>query len=246
MMKKATKFILYMSVAILAATGVHKGTKRRQVEAKEKGRHVPYGPYEAVIKRPLDIFLSGLALIILSPILLLTTLVIKYKLGNPVIFSQERPGLNGKIFRIYKFRSMTNAKDSNGKLLPDEERLTGFGKILRSTSLDELPELINIVKGDMAIVGPRPLLVEYLPRYNERQARRHEVRPGLTGYAQISGRNSLSWDEKFEGDVEYVEKITFWRDLKIMLETVKVVLGRSGISSDTSVTMGVFMGNESE
>ena len=167
------------------------------------------GIYERFIKRALDMILSGIAIIILSPILLIVAVLVKTKLGSPVIFKQERPGLNEKIFKMYKFRSMTDAKDENGELLPDEERLTSFGKKLRSTSLDELPELFNIFKGDMSIVGPRPLMVSYLPLYNEFQKHRHDVRPGLTGLAQISGRNLLSWKERFEKDISYVENISF-------------------------------------
>ncbi|MBS5389866.1 MAG: sugar transferase [Firmicutes bacterium] len=199
--------------------------------------------YERFIKRALDMILSGIAIIILSPILLIVAILVKTKLGSPVIFKQERPGLNEKIFKMYKFRSMTDAKDENGELLPDEERLTSFGKKLRSTSLDELPELFNIFKGDMSIVGPRPLMVSYLPLYNEFQKHRHDVRPGLTGLAQISGRNLLSWKERFEKDICYVENISFTLDVKIIFNTVKSVIKRDGISSNTSETMEDFMGN---
>ena len=201
------------------------------------------GIYERFIKRALDMILSGIAIIILSPILLIVAVLVKTKLGSPVIFKQERPGLNEKIFKMYKFRSMTDAKDENGELLPDEERLTSFGKKLRSTSLDELPELFNIFKGDMSIVGPRPLMVSYLPLYNEFQKHRHDVRPGLTGLAQISGRNLLSWKERFEKDISYVENISFTLDMKIIFNTVKSVIKRDGISSNTSETMEDFMGN---
>ena len=173
------------------------------------------GIYRKYLKRPLDFLLSLLAIIILSPLFLLIAILVKINLGSPVIFKQERPGLNEKIFVMYKFRTMTDEKDENGRLLPDEVRLTKFGKFLRSTSLDELPELLNILKGDMSFVGPRPLLVEYLPLYNEHQKRRHEVRPGLTGLAQVNGRNAISWEEKFNYDVEYVDSITFIGDLKI-------------------------------
>ena len=202
------------------------------------------GIYEKIIKRILDFILALSALIILSPVMLFVWCLVKIKLGSPAIFKQERPGMNGKIFKLYKFRSMTDERDENGELLSDEVRLTKFGKKLRSTSLDELPELWNIIKGDMSIVGPRPLLVRYLPLYNERQARRHEVRPGFTGLAQVNGRNSISWEEKFEWDVQYVDNITFWGDVKIVLNTVKVVLKREGISSETSVTMEEFRGTK--
>lgn len=200
--------------------------------------------YKFFVKRCLDFVLSLLALILLSPVLLIVAVLVRIKLGTPVIFKQERPGRNEKIFRMYKFRTMTDQKDNEGRLLPDEIRLTSFGKKLRSTSLDELPELFNILKGDMSIVGPRPLLVRYLPLYNERQRHRHDVRPGFTGLAQVNGRNSISWEEKFEWDVKYVEKLSFGLDVKIILQTVKTVLKREGISSGTSVTMEEFKGNK--
>lgn len=202
--------------------------------------------YRKYIKRVLDFTLSLIALIILSPIYLVLAILVRIKLGSPIIFKQERPGLNEKIFTLYKFRTMTDEKDENGKLLPDEVRLTKFGKILRSTSLDELPELINIIKGDMSIVGPRPLLVEYLPLYNEKQRCRHNVRPGLTGYAQISGRNSISWEEKFNDDLMYIENITFTEDLKIVLKTVLKVVKRDGISQEGNATMEKFTGNKED
>ena len=204
------------------------------------------GIYQRHIKRPQDFCCALLAIILLSPVMLVTTILVRMKLGSPVIFKQERPGLNGKVFKLYKFRTMTDAKDSTGRLLSDEERLTTFGKKLRATSIDELPELINILKGDMSAVGPRPLLVQYLPLYNERQRRRHEVRPGVTGLAQVNGRNAISWEEKFEYDVAYVDNVTFLGDWRIVFRTIKTVLARDGISSDTSVTMEAFKGNQEE
>lgn len=202
--------------------------------------------YAGFFKRVLDLTLSLLALMVLCPVLLVLTILGAVKMkGNP-FFTQPRPGKNEKIFKLIKFRSMTCETDADGKLLPDEVRLTRYGRLLRSTSLDELPELINILKGDMSIVGPRPLLVRYLPRYNAQQRRRHEVRPGLTGLAQINGRNAISWEDKFRLDVEYVDNITFWGDLKIIWGTVAKVLRRSDISSSTSETMEEFMGSEVE
>ena len=199
--------------------------------------------YQKYIKRGLDFILSLVASIILSPVMLIVAVLVRIKLGSPVLFKQPRPGKNEKIFNMYKFRTMTDARDENGELLPDEVRLTKFGKTLRSTSLDELPELFNILKGDMSIVGPRPLLVRYLPLYNERQKHRHDVRPGFTGLAQVNGRNSISWEEKFEWDVKYVEHVTFLQDCRIILKTIGVVLKRDGISSTTSATMEEFRGN---
>ncbi len=193
-------------------------------------QHKPYGPYERFIKRPLDCLLSSLALIILSPIMLITAILVRTKLGSPILFSQKRPGLHEKLFKIYKFRTMTDKRDANGNLLPDAERLTKFGKILRSTSLDELPELFNIAKGDMAIIGPRPLLTQYLPYYRPEERERHAIRPGLTGYAQIHGRNFVMWDERCALDVQYAKKITFIGDVKIILQTVIKVLKRSDIA----------------
>lgn len=207
----------------------------------EKKTH-KQGIYEKYIKRPQDFLCALAATIVLSPVMLVTAVLVRVKLGNPVIFTQERPGKDEKIFKLYKFRTMTDARDENGNLLPDEVRLTKFGKVLRSTSLDELPELFNILKGDMAVVGPRPLLVRYLPRYNEHQARRHEVRPGFTGLAQVNGRNAICWEEKFDWDVKYVESITFLGDWKIILQTIRTVLKREGISSEGSITMEEFMG----
>jgi lipopolysaccharide/colanic/teichoic acid biosynthesis glycosyltransferase len=202
--------------------------------------------YERYIKRVLDILLSGGALLILWPVLLVTAILVRTKLGSPVIFCQERPGKDEKIFKLYKFRSMTDARDEKGQLLPDEVRLTKFGKLLRSTSLDELPELWNILRGDMSIVGPRPLLVKYLPLYNAEQKRRHDVRPGLTGWAQVNGRNALSWEEKFRLDVWYVENLSFATDVKTVFMTVKNVLRREGISSENAATMEEFRGSKEE
>ena len=207
-------------------------------------KHKPYGPYERFIKRPMDFACSLLALIVLSPVMLIIAILVRIKLGKPVLFVQNRPGRNGKVFKLYKFRTMTDAKDKEGNLLSDEERLPSFGLKLRSTSLDELPELLNMLKGDMSIVGPRPLLVQYLDRYNDHQARRHEVRPGFTGLAQVHGRNSISWEEKFDWDVKYVDHITFAGDWKIIFETIKTVLKREGISAAGEATMGEFMGTK--
>lgn len=222
--------------------GVSNGRERYM-----KGRNKTLGIrkkslYEKCFKRPLDVICASAVLLVLSPVMAVTAVLVRMKLGSPVIFTQERPGLHGKIFKLYKFRTMTDERDANGALLPDEERLTTFGKKLRSTSLDELPELLNIIIGTCSCVGPRPLLTAYLPRYNEHQARRHEVRPGLTGYAQVHGRNSISWEEKFDMDVWYVDHVSFLTDVKIILETVKTVLSREGISSDTSATMEYFTG----
>ena len=198
------------------------------------------------VKRFFDIFSSLLAIILLSPILLITAVTVRIKLGSPVLFKQERPGKDEKIFVLKKFRTMTDERDENGELLPDEERLTKFGRFLRSTSIDELPELFNILKGDMSVIGPRPLLVRYLPRYNEYQHRRHEVRPGLSGWAQVNGRNTVSWEEKFRMDVEYVDNYSLLFDIKILFLTIVNVLKHEGISSETSATMEEFMGNETE
>ena len=204
------------------------------------------GIYRRYFKRPMDIILSLIALIVLSPILLIVALLVRIKLGSPVIFKQQRTGLNEKIFIMYKFRTMTDERDENGELLPDGIRLTKFGRFLRSTSLDELPELFNILKGDMSVIGPRPLLVEYLPLYDEYQKRRHEVRPGLSGLAQVSGRNAINWEDKFNLDVEYVDNISFFGDWKIIFLTLKKVFIREGISSNTAVTMEPFRGSKKE
>lgn len=200
--------------------------------------------YRSFFKRVFDFILSLTAIIILSPVLLLLTVIGAFLMGGNPFFTQERPGKDGKIFKLVKFRSMNNKRDERGELLPDEKRLTYYGKFLRNTSFDELPELINILKGDMAIVGPRPLLVRYLTRYSKTQARRHEVRPGLTGLAQVNGRNAISWEEKFRYDVEYVDNLSLMLDIKIILMTVLKVVKRDGISSENSATMEEFMGQQ--
>lgn len=198
--------------------------------------------YKNYVKRCLDFLVSLCGIIVISPVLLVLCILVRVKLGSPVLFRQERPGRDEKIFTLCKFRTMTDARDENGELLPDAVRLTKFGKFLRSTSLDELPELINILKGDMSLIGPRPLLVKYLPLYNETQKHRHDVRPGLTGLAQINGRNAITWEQKFEYDVEYVNNLSFALDLRILFGTVRSVLRREGISSGTNATMEEFTG----
>jgi len=204
------------------------------------------GFYEKYVKRVQDFWCALVGLVVLSPVIGITAALVRARLGSPVIFKQKRPGKDEEIFELYKFRTMTDDRDSDGELLPDEMRLTDFGKSLRSTSLDELPELINIIRGDMSVVGPRPLLVEYLPRYSFVQHHRHDVRPGLTGLSQISGRNNIRWEEKFKNDLIYVKNITFLFDWKIILKTVRQVLKRSGISSGTSATMESFQGTQYE
>ena len=214
--------------------------------------HKYFGPYERFIKRPLDCFLALCAFVVLSPIMGIVAVLVRMKLGSPILFSQDRPGMidpttgKEKIFKLYKFRTMTDARDEKGALLPDEVRLTEFGKILRSTSLDELPELFNIIKGDMAIVGPRPLLVKYLDRYTPTQRRRQEVRPGLTGLAMSTVRNSAGWAKKFELDVEYVDEVSFLMDVKIILWTMRIVLKREGINEEGEATNSEFMGKLGE
>lgn len=194
--------------------------------------HKPYGPYEKYFKRPLDFVLSAGALIVLSPVMGVTAVLVKKKLGSPVLFTQERPGKDEKVFKLYKFRTMTDERDENGELLPDADRLTDFGSFLRSTSLDELPELLNILKGDMALVGPRPLLVQYLPYYTEEEKHRHDVRPGLTGLAQISGRNMVKWDQRLAYDIEYVNSISFLGDVRIVFKTLAKVFSREDVAPD--------------
>ena len=201
--------------------------------------------YSRFFKRPMDFILSLCAIIVLAPVLLIIAILVRVKLGSPALFKQKRPGLNEKIFTLYKFRTMTDERDENGELLPDEIRLTRFGKLLRSTSLDELPELFNIIKGDMSVVGPRPLLIQYLPLYDDHQKRRHEVRPGLSGHAQVNGRNAISWEDKFSLDVEYVDTVSFIEDWKIIFLTLKKAFLREDINSETAATMEPFKGTVS-
>lgn len=250
-MRRGKKLLSTVVLALTSGTVIYNLSKKYRKTKEEqsidsrvkKQSHKP-GFYERYIKRLQDFLCALAAVVVLSPVMAVTALLVRLKLGSPVIFKQERPGLNGKVFTLYKFRTMTDEKDTEGNLLPDEVRLTKFGKMLRSTSLDELPELFNILKGDMSVVGPRPLLVRYLPLYNAHQARRHEVRPGFTGYAQVHGRNAISWEEKFDLDVEYVDHVTFVGDWKIILQTVRTVLKREGISSESSVTMEEFTGTQ--
>ena len=205
-------------------------------------KHTPYGPYERYFKRVFDLFCGLLAVIVFSWLYVIVAILVKIKLGSPVIFSQARPGKNEKIFKLYKFRTMTDERDENGVLLEDELRLTSFGKFLRKTSLDELPEAFNIIKGEMSVVGPRPLRVKYLPRYNEEQRHRHDVLPGLTGLAQINGRNGITWEQKFKYDVQYIQNITFLGDIKIIIGTVLCVLKSSGNGENIDVSEE-FLGN---
>ena len=199
--------------------------------------------YKFFVKRSLEFIFTFLILLFLMPIFFLVALLVLVNLGSPIYFKQSRPGLNGKVFNIFKFRTMTNKHDNNGILLPDKDRITKFGQFLRSTSLDELPSLWSVLNGDMSLIGPRPLLVEYLPLYSKKQARRHEVRPGVTGWAQVNGRNAINWDEKFEMDVWYVDNQSFLLDIKILLLTLKKVIKRDGISHNNHVTMDKFKGN---
>lgn len=204
--------------------------------------HKPYGIYERWFKRAVDIACALAALLVFWWLYIIVAVLVRVKLGSPVLFCQPRPGKDEKIFKLYKFRTMTDERDEDGNLLPDDVRLTKFGKLLRSTSLDELPEAFNILKGDMSVIGPRPLLVEYIPRYNEQQRRRHEVRPGLTGLAQVNGRNAITWEEKFQKDIQYVDNITFFGDVKIVFLTVAKALKREGISQGENATTVPFMG----
>lgn len=239
-MKKTIKFLAALGAGSLLLGFLVSAVEKRIKDTEQE--HSPFGLYEMHLKRPLDFAAAFAVLPFLLPVYIVLAALVKVKLGKPVIFIQERPGKGGKIFKLYKFRTMTDERDESGKLLPDDRRLTTFGKMLRSTSLDELPELINVLKGDMSLVGPRPLLVEYLPKYSERQARRHEVRPGITGLAQVHGRNAISWEEKFEWDIEYVDRVSFWGDVKIILETVTAVLRHEGVNSETAATMEKFEG----
>lgn len=238
--------IIGILLLMLSVAGMIAGYIDRKKQRKVQGaKHKTYGLYEAYFKRPFDFVCGMIAVIVFWPLYLILAVIVRVKLGSPVLFTQDRPGKNEKIFKLYKFRTMTDARDESGELLPDEVRLTSFGKWLRKTSLDELPETFNIIKGDMSVIGPRPLLVQYLDRYNKEQHRRHEVRPGLSGYAQVHGRNAISWEEKFKLDVEYVDHITFFGDIKIIIDTVmKSFVKHEGISSDTSATMEEFMGSE--
>lgn len=246
-MKREKEIILAISsIGIIASfIGFIKHKKDTKTVKSEQNKSVAHkqGIYEKYIKRPQDFCCALIAIIVLSPIMAIIAILVRFKLGSPVIFKQKRPGLNGKVFTLKKFRTMTDQRDENGEFLPDDVRLTKFGKMLRSTSLDELPELLNIINGDMAVVGPRPLLVSYLPLYNGHQIRRHEVRPGFTGYAQVHGRNSITWEDKFNKDVYYVDHVSFLGDWKIIFQTVKTVLRREGISSGGTETIEAFKGN---
>lgn len=214
-------------------------------ESEKMKQHKPYGIYEKYFKRPLDFICGMAAIIVFSPLYIIIAILVRIKLGTPVLFTQERPGKDEKIFKLYKFRTMTDATGEDGILLSDEERLTSFGKFLRATSLDEIPEAFNIVKGDMSVIGPRPLLVKYLPLYNEEQKHRHDVKPGLSGLAQINGRNAATWQERFAYDITYVQKITFLGDIRIIFRTIgKAFIKQEGISSENSVTMEEFLGNK--
>lgn len=241
---KIIKYIMIMIVSICTITGAIAFVK--EIFTFQSDRRRANGIYEKFLKRPIDAFMAMGAMIVLSPILLITALLVRIKLGSPIIFKQDRPGKNEKVFKLYKFRTMTDQRNANGELLPDSERLTPFGNILRSTSLDELPELYNIVKGEMAIVGPRPLLVEYLPYYTDKEKHRHDVRPGLTGLAQVNGRNAISWDKKLEYDVIYLRDISFINDLKIIIKTIGKTLSRSDIQVGAEFKAGKFIDQRKE
>lgn len=241
-MKKIAKFCAALGIGTLIFGGVVHAVERRKekIEKKEEEKqetegHKCYGPYERYLKRPLDFAVAFVAIIVLSPILVITALLVRVKLGSPVIFSQERPGKEERIFKLYKFRTMTEERGAGGELLSDEERLTDFGKKLRSTSLDELPELFNILKGDMSLVGPRPLMPEYLPYYTEQEHHRHDVRPGLTGLAQVNGRSFISWEEIFAYDLQYVQKVTLRSDIGIILATISKVLKKENIADASAI-----------
>lgn len=235
--KKGTIAALAAGAAAAATTvAALRRTHRLQAEARAAGTHVPRGPYEAVVKRPLDAIIAAGGLVVLSPVMAATALAVRQKLGSPIIFKQQRPGLNGKPFEIYKFRTMTDERDpETGALLPDDVRLTAFGKLLRATSIDELPELVSVVKGDMALIGPRPLLMRYLEYYSAEERQRHDVRPGLTGLAQVHGRNYSSWEARFEYDLAYVNRITFLGDAKIILDSIKIVLSHAGVADRSQI-----------
>lgn len=236
MKKKRVTLLLSILAGVGIGTGIYKRYQQKKSDEK-KEKHIPYGFYEAVVKRPLDVVLAGTALIILLPVMLFTAALVRFKLGSPVLFVQERPGLHGEIFTMFKFRTMTDKRGDDGELLPDSERLTSFGKFLRSTSLDELPELFNILQGDMSIVGPRPQLVRDMVFMSEEHKRRHAVMPGLTGLAQVNGRNDIDWEEKLDYDLEYASHITFLGDLKIVLKTVeKVFVSKEGITETGMAT----------
>lgn len=232
-------FSAVMTLSTLAAVIAFVSERRD----KSRREHKPHGLYEQYVKRPLDAFLSTAALILCSPLMLLTAALVRVKLGSPVLFTQERPGRDGKIFKLFKFRTMTDQRDENGELLPDHVRLTPFGEALRASSLDELPELINIARGDMSLIGPRPLLVQYLPYYTPTEQHRHDVRPGLSGLAQVNGRNLIDWDQRLAYDVQYVNNISFMTDVKIILQTVKKVFAREDIAADT-VTVEPYLDEE--
>lgn len=241
-MKKYIKLIVKL-LGAASAGGVALGYSEHRKNQAD-GRK-PRTIYEDGVKRGLDFTCGMAALIVFWPLYLIAAVLVRTRLGSPVLFTQDRPGRDGKIFKLYKFRTMTDEKDEDGNLLPDEVRLTKLGKLLRSTSMDELPETINIIKGDMSVVGPRPLLVQYLDRYNEHQKHRHDVRPGLSGYSQVNGRNTVSWEDKFDMDVWYTENVSFKLDAQIVIDTVvQAFFKREGISSETSATMEEFMGNE--